>query len=147
MKSRILLCFVVLTAVLIAVSSRTFSQEKGTKAESKPQPAYDKDAMMKKWMEAASAGENHKRLNDFAGSWETSSSMLMEGPGKPPTVSKGTAEVKWIMDGRFLLQEAKGEMMGKPWTGMGITGYDNITRLLWIIYRMSSIVLMGLLPG
>ena len=32
---------------------------------------------------------------------------------------------KMILDGRFLHQEFNGEMMGSPFIGIGITGYDN----------------------
>ena len=33
-----------------------------------------------------------------------------------------------ILDGRFLQQDFKGEMMGTAFTGIGFTGYDNHTR-------------------
>ena len=33
-----------------------------------------------------------------------------------------------VMDGRFLKQRCKGEMMGKQFEGMGITGYDNTSK-------------------
>ncbi|MBI4548727.1 MAG: DUF1579 domain-containing protein [Ignavibacteriae bacterium] len=93
------------------------------------------EEMMKKWEEVAAPGENHKKLNDFVGSWETATSMWMEGPQKPPMVSKGTATMRWTLDGRFLYQEASGEMMGKPFSGMGFTGYNNVNKryeMFWI---------------
>jgi len=101
-------------------------------------PAQDKDemdAMMKKWMEAATPGKAHKMLNDMAGMWETSSMMWMDGPNKQPVQSKGTAEIEWIMGGRYLQQHYHGEMMGKPFTGMSLSGYDNLSKqytMLWV---------------
>ena len=86
------------------------------------------EAMMKKWIEAATPGEAHRKLNDMAGSWKTTSRIWMNGPDAPPTETQGTAEVKWVLDGRFLLQEMKGELMGKPYYGMGYTGYDNMNK-------------------
>jgi hypothetical protein len=32
-----------------------------------------------------------------------------------------------LLDGRFLQQEFTGDMMGSPFTGIGVTGYDNHT--------------------
>ena len=40
-------------------------------------------------------------------------------------VEHGTATVKSIMDGRYLLMKAEGPMMGMPSEGLGIFGYDN----------------------
>jgi hypothetical protein len=78
-------------------------------------------------MAAATPGEAHKKLNNMVGSWETSTSMWM-APGQPSEVTKGTAEMKWVLDGRFVLQEYHGEMMGRPMSGMGLTGYDNLNK-------------------
>ena len=83
---------------------------------------------MKKWMDAIAPGEAHKMLNGFVGSWETATSLWMQGPGAPPTVTKGTAEIKWALGGRYIQQESKGEMMGRPMSGIGFTGYDNINK-------------------
>ncbi|MBI3276412.1 MAG: DUF1579 domain-containing protein [Chlamydiae bacterium] len=47
-------------------------------------------------------------------------------PSQPAQESKGISENHWIMGGRFLSQSAKGESMGQPFEGMGITGYDNV---------------------
>jgi hypothetical protein len=49
-------------------------------------------------------------------------------PGKPPAESTGSAEMKMLLEGRFLFQELKGEMMGQPFSGIGIDAYDNMTK-------------------
>jgi hypothetical protein len=61
------------------------------------------------------------------GNWDTKTKSWME-PNKPPMETTGTCEQKMILDGRFLKQKCTGEMMGKTFTGMGITGYDNQTK-------------------
>jgi hypothetical protein len=40
--------------------------------------------------------------------------------------STGVAEMKMLLDGRFLQQELTGDMMGQPYSGIGITAYDNL---------------------
>src|SRR5204862_4453368 len=46
-------------------------------------------------------------------------------PGQPPVESTGTDESMWIMGGRYVQEKFSGNFMGQPFTGMGITGYDN----------------------
>jgi hypothetical protein len=51
--------------------------------------------------------------------------MYMGGPGSTPMVSEGTSEMKWVLDGRFVMDTHHGSMMGQPYKGIGLTGYDN----------------------
>lgn len=122
MKPRMMMCAVALVSILMLTAEPVCSQEK-PKSEAKP--AADMQEMMKKWMESATPGEPHKVLGQFVGKWETASRMWMEGPGKPAAESKGLAEIKWILDGRFLLEETSSQIMGMPYKGMIVTGYDN----------------------
>ena len=46
-------------------------------------------------------------------------------PGGQPDVSQATAKISWTMKGRFLEEDFQGEMMGKPFRGRTITGFDN----------------------
>ena len=59
----------------------------------------------------------------------------MDGPDSKPAESFGESEAKWILDGRFLREEASSEFTmpgpeGKPMTvpygGMGLLGHDNV---------------------
>jgi len=104
-----------------------FSQDKKANTAT-PAMLPNMEEMMKKWMDAIKPSESHKMLNAFVGSWETATSLWMQGPSAPPTVTKGTAEVKWALGGRYIQQESKGEMMGRPMSGVGFTGYDNINK-------------------
>jgi hypothetical protein len=127
MNHRLLLCGAACAVALSALPLQGKSQEKDKKETPTTQGA-EMDAMMKKWMEAATPGEPHKKLNDLVGTWQTTMRSWMNGPDGEPTVSKGSSEVKWVLDGRFLQQEAKGEMMGMPFGGIGFTGYDNFNK-------------------
>ena len=119
MPSRIVLA----VALLLMVALPAAAQKKEKKGAMPSQ-----EEMMKRWKEAATPGEAHKILDNFVGSWETESSTWMDGPGKPPSVTKGTAEVKWVLDGRFVQQEMTGEMMGATMNGVGFSGYDNFKK-------------------
>ncbi len=87
----------------------------------------DPKAMMEVYAKLATPGEPHKLFASLAGSWTTQTKSWME-PGKPPTESTGSAEMKMLLDGRFLQQEFTGEMMGQPYRGLGINAYDNLRK-------------------
>ncbi len=127
MNIRKLFCRIVLICLSATITSAP-SQDKKAATEATAPAMPNMEEMMKKWMEVITPSENHKRLDGFAGSWETATTIWMQGPGNPPTVTKGTAEIKWILGGRYLQQEIKGEMMGKPLNGVGFTGYDNFNK-------------------
>jgi uncharacterized protein DUF1579 len=102
--------------------------------EKKHDKHMDQQAMMELWKQMAVPGEPHKLFASLAGSWTTTTKEWME-PGKPPTEATGTAEMKMLLDGRFLYQEYNGQMMGQPFSGIGIDAYDNMTkkyRTVWM---------------
>ncbi len=76
-------------------------------------------------MKAMSPGEHHAHLKPLAGPWKLviKHRMTQEMPWEEST---GTTDAEFIMGGRFLAQKTTGEgMMGMPFEGMGIMGYDN----------------------
>jgi hypothetical protein len=82
------------------------------------------EEMMKKVEAAGKPGAQHKALEPLIGEWTAEVKTWMV-PEAPPMVTKGTAKSTWVMNGRFVREEFKGEMMGKPFNGVGLTGYDN----------------------
>jgi hypothetical protein len=110
----VVLCVVLMNSVALAKDKKS----------DKP---MDQQAMMEVWKQLAMPGEPHKLFASLAGSWTTTTKEWME-PGKPPTESTGSAEMKMLLDGRFLYQEFNAQMMGQPFSGVGIDGYDNITK-------------------
>src|SRR5918996_2296289 len=83
--------------------------------DKKAEKQMDPQAMMEAYEKLATPGEPHKQLASLAGSWTTKTKEWME-PGKPPTEATGSAEMKTVLDGRFLQQEFSGDMMGKPYS-------------------------------
>jgi hypothetical protein len=103
-------------------SSLALGLQDTKKQEAKP--PMDEKAMMEMMQKLATPAEGHKKLDVLAGTWTAKNSMWME-PGKPPSVSEGTAEHKWVLGGRFLEQRYEGTFMNMPFSGLGYTGYDN----------------------
>ena len=114
--------FVPLTCLVLAlIASPVLAKEK------KHDKQMDPQAMMEMYQKLATPSEPHKQLESLAGTWTTQTKEWME-PGKPPTEAAGSADMKMLLGGRFLQQDFTGEMMGQPYTGMGITGYDNLRK-------------------
>jgi len=116
------LTLITLTCLCLVVSASLVVAK-----EKKQEKQMDPQAMMEMWKKLGTPGEPHKLFASLAGSWTTQTKEWME-PDKPPAESTGTAEMKMLLDGRFLYQEYNGQMMGQPFTGIGIDAYDNLTR-------------------
>lgn len=137
MKTRTTVCIVALCGVLAVVAGRAASQEPaGAEKAFKPPSPEEMQKAMAAYMKLGQPGPNHRHLEPLIGKWDTVSRMWMAGPDQPPTESKGTAENRWVLDGRFMLSEAESLMqmpnpadpehpMKVPFKGMGLTGYNN----------------------
>ena len=90
----------------------------------KQETKIDMQKIMEIYKKVGTPGEPHKVLANLEGSWTTRTRGWME-PGKPPVESTGTCEQKLILDGHYLQQVYTGDMMGQPFTGINILGYDN----------------------
>ena len=86
------------------------------------------------YKKVGTAGEQHKLLAKLEGNWTTKSRGWLD-PDTPPRESVGTCEQKLILDGHYLRQEYAGDMMGVPFTGISLMGYNNHTKKyesIWI---------------
>ena len=127
-------------AVVVAGLSAAFvSQDKKPEAP-KPQDPKDKGAqekpmskeqadMMAKWTVFMTPGAEHKVLDFKVGKWTLQGKMWMD-PNAPPQPITGTSEMKWMMGGRYLEDNTKGDPMPGmgPFEGMGLSGYDNMRK-------------------
>ena len=83
---------------------------------------------MKAMMAYSTPGDNHKMLGKMAGTWSAAVTFWMQ-PGAAPMTSTATAVNEMIMGGRYLQSKNTGTMMGQPFEGLGITGYDNAKKI------------------
>ena len=78
----------------------------------------------KAWMAYMTPGDIHKMLAKFDGQWKESVTLWM-APNQPPVTSTATCTNTMIMGGRYQQSISKGDMMGMPFEGMSLLGYDN----------------------
>lgn len=106
--------------------------------------SYSQNDEMQKWMEYMTPGDMHKMLAKGVGNWKAKSTFWMS-PGGEPTNSEATSTSEMIMGGRYLMSKMKGNMMGMPFEGMAIEGYDNAAKLFistWIDNMGTGIMFM-----
>jgi hypothetical protein len=93
--------------------------------EAEETQAGGQDEMMAAYAKAGMPGEYHKHLEALEGTWDMAGKSWM-APGTEPMTWGGTSEKVLLMGGRFLKEEVVSEMMGEPFTGVGIFGYNNM---------------------
>lgn len=83
--------------------------------------------MMAAWTAAMTPGPEHAAMADMVGTWKTTMKMWWD-PSAEPMTSTGTSEITWLMEGRYVQEDLRGEIMGMPYHGHMIMGYDNIRK-------------------
>ncbi len=116
-----------LAAAAVLATAGFAGAQDSTKKAAAPAGSDKEKAMMDAMVKAGTPGAEHKKLTDMAGTWDAKVRMWMK-PGAPPEESAGVSEATSIMGGRYLEEKFTGMMMGQPFTGQGITGYDNVQK-------------------
>ena len=111
--------WIVLVAVAVFVAASAYA------ADAPKGGAADQQAMMEKMTKAATPGPQHEMLKKMAGDWNAKVTSQMD-PSQPAQVENSTSTLSMLMDGRYCQEVVSGQMMGQPFSGMGITGYDNV---------------------
>lgn len=83
-------------------------------------------------MNTKSAG--HDVLERFAGEWDAEVTVWMSGPEGPAMRSDGSADSTLILGGKYLSTDFSSEMMGQPYTGKAVMGYDNQRKLFFTFW-------------
>jgi hypothetical protein len=97
---------------------------------------------MEQWMKLASPGEHHHHMNALVGRWNCAIKGWQEGQ---EVTSTGTATMEWMLGGRYVRENFKSTMMGMPFEGAGVFGYDNVKGVhcsVWID-NMSTGLMVG----
>jgi len=95
-----------------------------------PEMTPEQKAQAEAWAKAGTPGTEHATLAKSAGEYDIKVKSWME-PGAPPMEDSGTASRKMDLDGRVLVEEVHSTMMGQPFMGHGMMGYDNVTGKYW----------------
>ena len=97
------------------------------KTEEKAWIPIDSAMMDKAWKEGMTIGEPHKMMAKASGTWTSDVTMWM-ADGAPPMTSTSTTVNSMIFGGLYQQSKHSGDMMGMPFEGMSIMGYDNMKK-------------------
>jgi hypothetical protein len=91
-------------------------------------PSTADPAVMQKMMqEFAKLAPEHDLFKRMEGSWTAEVKSFSPNPAEP-TVSKGSAEFKLLMGGRYLVQHFNGAFDGQEFEGVGISAFDKVNK-------------------
>jgi hypothetical protein len=120
------------TAAAVLLTGAALAQQGGEA----PQLTPEQKAEMEAYQKAGTPGEPHKALAATAGTYTIKTKSWSE-PGAPAMEESGTATRTMALDGRVLVEDVQSTMMGAPFTGHGMTGYDNVTGKYWSTWNDS----------
>ena len=95
-----------------------------------PEMTPEQKAEMEAYMKAGTPGPPHKAMAGTVGTYDVKVKSW-QAPGGPAMEETGTATRSMVLDGRVLMEDFKGSMMGMQFTGHGMRGYDNVTGKYW----------------
>jgi hypothetical protein len=110
---------------IVLAATALFATVPAFAADSPPAMSAEQQAMMEKMTKAATPGPQHEMLKKMAGEWSSKVKFQMD-PSQPWQESPSTSTISVLMDGRYCQEVVSGQMMGAPFNGVGITGYDNV---------------------
>lgn len=114
-------------AAVVGAGSLTWAEDKPADAAQMQLPPGWTPEDMQACMIAGMPGEQHKAMAREIGTWAGKNQMWMY-EGAEPMKSDSVTTVSWLMEGRFLKVDSKGEMPGMgPFHGFAINGYDNVS--------------------
>jgi hypothetical protein len=117
--------FALLFVLLVANSANLlFAQDEGEEMD---------PAMMKAWQESMTPGPMHEMLASRVGTWKAEVTMWMD-PNQPPTTSEATTVCESMLGGRYFKSTHSGMMMGMPFEGFEISGYDNVKKKFFNVW-------------
>lgn len=120
-----------MTALALLFASPLAAQE-----ATAPQMTPEMRAMMEAFQKAGAPGAEHRKLASLAGTYDLTIKSWHAPSGEPST-DTGTATRKMILGDRVMVEEVTSQMMGQPFTGHGMHGYDNVTGKHWATWNDS----------
>ena len=122
-----------IAALALLLSGPLAAQDTSSAA---PAMTPEMQAMMETYQKAGTPGVKHQKLAAMAGTYDLTV-KAWHAPNTPPTTDTGTATRKMILGDRVMVEEVTSQMMGQPYSGQGLHGFDNTTGKYWSTWNDS----------
>jgi len=128
----------------LALAATVIAALPGLAAAQQSEMTPQQKAEMEAYQKAGTPGAPHQSMAATVGSYDAKVKSW-QAAGQPPMESTATATRSMALDGRVLVEEFKGSMMGTPFTGHGMQGYDNVSGKYWSTWNdsMSTGIMMS----
>jgi hypothetical protein len=124
------------TALALLLSGPLAAQDTTMQSSAAPPMTPEMQAMMEAYQKAGTPGAEHRKLAAMAGTYDLTV-KAWHAPDTPPTTDTGTATRKMILGDRVMVEEVTSQMMGQPYSGQGLHGFDNVTGKYWATWSDS----------
>jgi hypothetical protein len=139
MKTGLMLGLGALAVAAVAVAAVPVQDAKAKSRDEKTAAGahggMDKAAMEARMKELGTPGPAHAELKKMVGTWEIQM-KCWEDPSQPPQESSGTSQMEMSFD-RHLVEHFTGTLMGQPYEGTGLLGFNNATKEYEHVWRDS----------
>jgi Protein of unknown function (DUF1579) len=127
------------TTVIAALATLAVAQQ-----QKPPEMTPEQKAEMEAYMKAGTPGAPHQLLAASAGSYDLKIKSW-HTPGAPAMEDTGTATRTMVLGGRVRVEQVSASMMGMPFTGHGMVGFDNVSGKYWSTWNdsMSTGIMMS----
>ncbi|HWZ87026.1 MAG TPA: DUF1579 domain-containing protein [Thermoanaerobaculia bacterium] len=115
-----MLCRLTLAAALAAVLAAPAAAQDKKKAA-------DEKAAMEAWQKAMTPGDGQKKLEPLVGTFDAKVRTWMD-PSRPPDDTVGASVNTWVLGDRYVQVKYEGVFLGETFSGIGYTGYDNVSK-------------------
>ena len=117
---------------LVALATLAVAQQ----GQKQPEMTAEQKAEMEAYMKAGTPGGPHQALAALAGNYDLTIKSWHE-PGGPAMEDIGTATRSMALGGRVLVEVVNSSMMGMPFTGHAMMGFDNVSGKYWSTWNDS----------
>ena len=114
---------VVLVSLILTACSSTESKQSVSDWGDNP---LENPEFMEANLAYMTPGEEHAKLAAHAGSWNVRTKMFMTVDAEAVEMD-ATADSEMVLGGRFLVEEYHGTLMGEPFDGLLIVGFNKLT--------------------
>ena len=121
-----------LLALCTIFAATAFAQD----PQGQPKLTPEQQAEMEAYAKAGAPGAPHQALAATTGNYDLKVRSWME-PDGPPMEETGTATRAMALDGRVRVEMLSSAVMGAPFNGHGMLGYDNVTGKYWSTWNDS----------
>jgi len=128
--------FTVLSLAIALAAPAAALADEAAKDAAPPEMTAEQKAAMEAMAKVGTPGEAHAQLAKMSGTYDPEIKNV-EKPRGEAMVETGSATRTMALGGRVMVEMVQSKMMGQPFEGHGMHGFDNVTGKHWATWNDS----------